>query len=222
MIKVMKTAATILEGAQASETKMLAERLVAQLLEVMPELEGVSAWPAVGQRRSLDEVGRDVCSCSLCGGITSVGRDPCRLCTDPKRDGHVLCVVEDPADIALIQKSGGFFGRYHALMGKISPMKGDGPGNLRIQALLSRVEREGFEEVILALSTDVEGDATACLIGDLLKDRKVKVTRLVLLRDSLSLQDFLGQFLRGINLPWSGTDTYQLALAMVRGKLSFG
>jgi len=127
---------------------------------------------------ALNDVDRHLCCCSRCGSITAVSRDPCRLCEDPKRDGHVLCVVEDPADIPMIQQSGGFHGRYHALMGKISPTKGAGPGNVRIRSLLDRVEKEGFREIILAMSTDVEGDATASYIADLLKHTKVKVTRL--------------------------------------------
>ena len=94
------------------------------------------------------------------------------------RDGSVVCVVEDPGDIAMIERSGGFNGRYHALMGRLSPMKGQGADSMRIEPLLQRIEDEHFSEVILALSTDVEGDATAALIADLLKDSPVRVTRL--------------------------------------------
>ena len=127
---------------------------------------------------ALDGVAREICCCSRCGNITSMERNPCRLCTDLNRDSHVVCVVENPGDIAAIQGSGSFHGRYHALMGKISPMKGDGPANLRIRALFDRVEKEGFREVVLALSTDVEGDATASFLAEHLHGRKVKVTRL--------------------------------------------
>jgi recombination protein RecR len=126
----------------------------------------------------MTEAGQKLRCCSLCGSITSVEDDPCRLCTSPGRDSSLLCVVEDSSDINAIEKSGGFHGRYHALMGKISPMKGDGPGDLRIKALLKRVKDEKVEEVILALGTDMEGDSTAAFISDLLKDRNVKVTRL--------------------------------------------
>lgn len=127
---------------------------------------------------ALEEAGKNVCCCSRCGSVTSVDEEPCRLCTSQSRDGSVLCVVEEPSDIVMIEKSGGFHGRYHALMGKVSPMKGDGPDNLRIKSLLERIEKEKFEEIILALSTDVEGDSTASFITDLLKDKKVKITRL--------------------------------------------
>ena len=116
--------------------------------------------------------------CSRCGSLTASGQDPCRLCTSASRDGALVCVVEEPNDIVMIERSGGFNGRYHALMGKISPMRGEGPGNLRIGALLDRVEKENIREVVLALSTDVEGDATSSYIASLLKPRGVKVSRL--------------------------------------------
>ena len=116
--------------------------------------------------------------CSLCGSITTIDREPCKLCAGQDRDRTMLCVVEDPCDIAIIERSGGFHGRYHALMGKISPGRGSGPANLRIDSLLARIEKEEFKEVILALSTDVEGDSTASYIAELLKDKNVRVSRL--------------------------------------------
>lgn len=127
---------------------------------------------------ALEDAGKSIRCCSMCGNITSVENELCRLCTDKNRDGKILCVVEDPNDIIMIERSGGFHGRYHALMGKISPLKGDGPDNLRIESLLERVEKEKFEEIVLALNTDVESDATASFVSDLLKDKDVKVTRL--------------------------------------------
>jgi len=126
----------------------------------------------------LEDVRKNVCCCSRCGSVTSVAEEPCSLCTDAGRDGSLLCVVEDPNDIVMIERSGSYRGRYHALMGKISPMRGNGPENLRVELLLERVEREGFTEVILALSTDVEGDSTAGFIDELLGDKNVKVSRL--------------------------------------------
>jgi recombination protein RecR len=119
-----------------------------------------------------------LCGCSLCGSVTAVDRNPCRLCSDPSRDAGMLCVVEEPDDITLIERSGVFHGRYHALLGKISPMKGEGPGDLRLKSLVSRIEKEGCKEVLLALSTDVEGDTTAGFIQELLKGREIRVTRL--------------------------------------------
>ena len=127
---------------------------------------------------SLRDVREKICCCSRCGSVTAVDENPCRLCTDPGRDSKVICVVEDPSDILAIDKSGGFHGRYHALMGKLAPARGDGPMQLRIGSLLERIEAEKIEEVILAMSTDVEGDATASYIAEVVKDRNVKVTRL--------------------------------------------
>ena len=127
---------------------------------------------------ALRDVAATVRCCSRCGSLTPATEDPCRLCTDTRRDGSMLCVVEDPSDITAIEQSGGYRGRYHALMGKMSPMQGDGPGDLRIQALLARVRDEGIEEVVLALNTDVESDATASFVGALLHKDGKKVTRL--------------------------------------------
>lgn len=118
--------------------------------------------------------------CSQCGSVTTIDMEPCRLCASPSRDSSLLCVVEEPDDIVKIERSGGYRGRYHALMGKISPMRGNGPENLRISKLLERVESGGVTEVILALSTDVEGETTAGYIKELLKDNKIKVSRLAL------------------------------------------
>jgi recombination protein RecR len=116
--------------------------------------------------------------CSLCGNVTSVQNDPCRLCVDTSRDGSVICVVEEPSDIVSLEKSGGYHGRYHALMGKLSPMKGDGLGDIRVKSLVERIDREGITEVILALSTDVEGDSTASYIEEMLRAKPVNVSRL--------------------------------------------
>ena len=128
--------------------------------------------------QSLQEVQRGVKCCSRCGNVTPAEADPCRLCTSPRRDENVLCVVEDPSDIVSMEASGGYHGRYHALMGKLSPMRGEGPANLRVKALLQRVEQEKFQEVILALSTDMEGDSTAAFLTELLEKKNVRVSRL--------------------------------------------
>ncbi len=127
---------------------------------------------------ALREARESVCCCSVCGGFTSKDHDPCRLCTSSARDDAVLCVVEEPADIFSIERSGGFNGRYHALMGKLSPSRQTGPSELRLRALADRVAQGGVKEVLLALSTDMEGDATAGYIGEMLKPSGVRVTRL--------------------------------------------
>jgi recombination protein RecR len=127
---------------------------------------------------ALGDVRRDLCACSRCGSVTQRSEDPCRLCTAANRDDALLCVVEEPGDILLIERSGGYRGRYHALMGKLSPMRGEGPRELRVKELLERVRGEGFREVVLALSTDVEGDSTAGYVAELLREAGVSVTRL--------------------------------------------
>lgn len=127
---------------------------------------------------ALEEAGSSICCCSRCGTVTTRDADPCRLCIDAGRDDTVLCVVEDPNDIVKIEDSGGYRGRYHALMGRISPMKGVAPDDLRVDDLLRRVMNDGIEEVILALNTDVESDATASYVAERLRPCNVKVSRL--------------------------------------------
>jgi len=116
--------------------------------------------------------------CSRCGAFTTADRDPCGLCTDETRDGSILCVVEEPADIVPLEASGAFRGRYHALGGKLSPARRMGPERLRVAELAARVAKEGVAEVLLALSTDMDGDATAGYVAESLRATGVKVTRL--------------------------------------------
>ena len=127
---------------------------------------------------ALQEAEKTIACCSLCGSVTPTSENPCRLCVGKGRDDTVLCVVEEPSDIVALERSGGYRGRYHALRGRLSPMRGEGPNDLRLRALLERVDKGGFNEVILALSTDVEGDSTANFIAEQLRDRKVRITRL--------------------------------------------
>jgi len=123
---------------------------------------------------ALDEVR----SCPQCGCLMLAHQAVCRICSGPERDARVLCVVEEPTDIPALEKTGSFHGRYHALMGHISPLQGMGPDDLRIAALLERVRGEGIEEVILALNTHVESDATAVFLAERLAPLKVRITRL--------------------------------------------
>ena len=116
--------------------------------------------------------------CSRCGAFTTVDRDPCDMCTDHTRDGSLVCVVEEPADILPIESSGAFHGRYHALGGKLSPSHRMGPERLRISELVGRIKAEGMTEVLLALSTDMDGDATAGYVAEVLKGIGVRITRL--------------------------------------------
>lgn len=116
--------------------------------------------------------------CRTCGNITLRTQDPCPLCTDSRRDAALLCVVEEPADILMMERSGAFRGRYHALMGRLSPMRGEGVRNLRVEQLVERVRQEGIQEVLLALNGDVESDATVSYLHEVLAALKIKVTRL--------------------------------------------
>ncbi|MBU4198719.1 MAG: recombination mediator RecR [Verrucomicrobia bacterium] len=126
---------------------------------------------------ALQEAGDRLGACSVCGAITPSAENPCSLCKDTARDGSVLCVVEDPVDLLLIEAAGAFRGRYHVLMGKISPMQGEGIAHLRLEALRRRIETERIQEVILALNSDVESEATASFLRDQLAARNVRITR---------------------------------------------
>ncbi len=115
-------------------------------------------------------------ACTVCGALTEA--DPCFFCSDPRRDAHLLCLVEKPTDILSVEKSGGFRGRFHVLGGRISPLNGVDPEDLRIAELEKRLETEPIQEIILALGTDVEGDATSHYLAKRFAPRGIKVTRL--------------------------------------------
>jgi len=126
---------------------------------------------------ALQSARANVCCCSKCGSFTTIDRNPCAICSDSLRT-NMICVVEEPADILSIEASGAFNGKYHALGGKLSPARHLGPEKLRLAELQDRVVRENVGEVLLALSTDMDGDATAGYIAELLKGTGAKVTRL--------------------------------------------
>jgi recombination protein RecR len=127
---------------------------------------------------ALEEVERTVCECRLCGHLTLRADDPCRICTDPRRANGQICVVQEPGDIVSLERAGTYRGRYHALMGKLSPMQEQGPAHLRLRTLFERLASEDVGEVILALNSDVEGDATARFLLDVLESKAVKVSRI--------------------------------------------
>ncbi len=154
-------------GIGRRSAERIAVRLVSRRDDLLSDL--VSA---------LNSVKTEVRTCSHCGSLTTVKRDPCRLCTDESRNGTLLYVVEEPADVVALERSGGERGRYHVLSGRLSPMRGKGLKDLKLEELLERIEKEGFKEIVLALDTNVESDATASFISELLKGRKVKVSRL--------------------------------------------
>ncbi len=116
--------------------------------------------------------------CSMCNNLTPV--DPCLYCTDSKRDDSLLCVVEEPFNIISIEKSGVYHGRYHVLLGTLSPLKGIGPDELKLEKLTNRVEEGPFKEIILATNTTSEGEATAVYLSRVLRNFPVKLTRLAM------------------------------------------
>jgi recombination protein RecR len=126
---------------------------------------------------AMREVKDRVTYCSICSNITDV--DPCFFCTNPGRDPRVICVVEEPENVAAVEKTRDFKGRYHVLMGALSPLQGVGPDNLKIKGLLERIDG-GVTEVILATNPNVEGEATAIYLARLLKPLGVRVTRIAM------------------------------------------
>ena len=114
--------------------------------------------------------------CPICGALTE--QTPCGLCSNPQRDASLVCLVERPTDVISLEKAGTYRGKYHVLGGKISPLNGVGPEDLRIADLEARLATEPIREVILALATDVEGDATCHYLAKRLASKSVKVTRI--------------------------------------------
>jgi recombination protein RecR len=114
--------------------------------------------------------------CSICGALTE--NSPCDICSDARRDASVVCIVEQPVDILSIEKSGTFRGKYHVLGGTISPLDGIEPEDLRIAELEKRLVEEPIKEIVVALGTDVEGDATGFYLAKRLAKPGLKVTRI--------------------------------------------
>jgi recombination protein RecR len=114
--------------------------------------------------------------CSVCNNITDI--DPCAYCASPVRNQRLVCVVEEPTSIAAIERTRGYLGVYHVLHGTLSPLHGVGPDQLRAQSLLARVERGEVDEVILATSPTLEGEATASWLAGALRNGQVRVTRI--------------------------------------------
>ena len=146
-----------------------AERLALHLLHAPKmEVENLSD--------SIREVKEKIRRCTRCFGLSD--KPVCDVCTSPARQANVICVVEQPADMVAIEKSGAYKGHYHILQGALSPMDGVGPDKIRIRELLQRIKEEQITEVILATGTNLEGEATASFISDQLKTYSVKVTRI--------------------------------------------
>ena len=126
--------------------------------------------------KALAETLDNIKTCSRCGNLDS--QDPCALCRDPKRDGSVICVVEDVADLWALERSAAFRGHYHVLGGTLSALDGIGPEDLNIPGLLARVNEHGVKEVILATSATVDGQTTSHFPADKLAGTKAKITEL--------------------------------------------
>jgi recombination protein RecR len=144
-----------------------AARLAFHILKLSPEEAGELA-------ESIKEVKAKVGWCSVCCNISEI--DPCPICSDPRRRRDMICVVEEAADAAAVDKAEGFNGQFHVLGGRLSPLDGVGPDDLRIKELLARLT--GVTEIILATNPNVEGEATATYLSRLLKPMGIKVTRI--------------------------------------------
>jgi recombination protein RecR len=164
---------------------------VARLIEALQRLPGIG--PKTAQRltffllkRPADEVRElsesllavkeRIISCQTCFNVTD--EDPCRICADPARDGRILCVVEEPNDLLAMERTGEYRGRYHVLLGALSPLDGVGPDDLKVRELLARIEAGGVDEIILATNPNVEGEATALYLAKLLRPLGPRVTRI--------------------------------------------
>jgi len=126
--------------------------------------------------RSIEEVKHSMHVCSECFALAD--HDPCAICSDPRRDRSMICVVEQPQDIWTLERAGTYTGLYHVLMGRVAPLDGVGPEDLTLDELLKRVKGGEVREVILATNPDAEGDITASCVTKRLAGEDVKVTRL--------------------------------------------
>lgn len=146
-----------------------AERLVYSLLKSKNRL-------AASLARALNDLVEKVILCKICGGITE--SDPCSICSSEKRDRTIVCVVEQPLDIALLERTGGYKGLYHVLMGTLSPIDGIGPESLRIKELTERIKKDGIKEIIVATNPTTDGEATAIYISKVMRPLGAIITRI--------------------------------------------
>lgn len=131
---------------------------------------------AAGLARAIVEAKEKLLFCSQCGCLTE--KDPCRYCSDPRREQKLFCVVQEPRDVLRLEQTGHYRGLYHVLHGALSPLDGLGPEELRLPQLLRRLSEKEAEELIVATNPNVEGDATAAYIASLARPLQVKVTRI--------------------------------------------
>ena len=125
---------------------------------------------------ALSSAKKSIHYCSQCYNLTD--GEKCAICSDPSRDSFTICVVEQPQDIAAMERSHGYNGLYHVLHGVLSPLDGVGPDKLRIRELFQRLQRESISEIIIATNSDVEGEATATYLAQLLKPIGITVSRI--------------------------------------------
>ena len=172
---------------------MLLPESIQSLITALERLPGIG--PKSASRlafyllRASDEVAQDLSValanlkantdfCQECFNITEAGRPLCEVCESSKRDGALICVVEEALDVLAIERTGGYQGKYHVLQGVLSPIEGIGPDDLKIKQLAERVARGGVREIIVATNPSMEGDATALYLRQQLEPMGVKVTRL--------------------------------------------
>ena len=146
-----------------------AQRIAFHLLK-LPEDDAVRLAEAIMEAK------RRVRFCERCFNVSEAA--VCEICADERRNGTVVCVVEEPRDIVAVEKTREFHGRYHVLQGAISPIEGIGPEQLRVKELLARLDGEGITEVILCTNPNIEGEATAMYLARLLTPLEVTVTRI--------------------------------------------
>jgi recombination protein RecR len=166
---------------------------LARLLEELMRLPGIGIksaqriafyilkLPLDEQQRliaSLTDLKDKIRYCSVCWNFTDI--DPCRICSDARREDEIICVVEEPTTLIAIEKTREFHGKYHVLLGSLNPLQGIGPSEIRIKELLARLKERPVKEVILATNPTVEGEATAVYIARLIQDDAEKISRIAL------------------------------------------
>jgi len=125
---------------------------------------------------AMQKVKENVRFCKMCHNLSE--EDLCKICQDPRRQKDIICIVERPADVTAIEKSGTFNGLYHVLLGSISPLEGKGPGDLKIDSLIKRIEEQQIKEAIIATDADTEGETTAMYLAKVLKPLGVHLSRI--------------------------------------------
>ena len=146
-----------------------AERIVFYLLEASREEAGLLSQDILRLKSHIR-------FCRICN---SLGEDDvCLICRDANRHRDVLCIVETPKDVGVIERMGGFKGLYHVLLGSIAPLEGKGPGDLKVNGLIQRIKEDHIKEVIIATDSDIEGETTALYLTKLIKPSGIKVTRI--------------------------------------------